>query len=92
MCSLYDVLQHADSPQYAVPLRVKPQRRARTIALDDLIDDEDDDVVSFTVRSANWSAGWDDLGVYVVTVTGKVYSVCPFAPRDMYVLCDVLLC
>lgn len=79
-CREYDVSVDADEPQQTISFM--PERRAsRSFLAQDCAERE---IASFTLGKG--AADWGPLTVYALTKSGDIYSICPYLPKNAYVM------
>lgn len=82
LCREYDISVDADEPQQTISFM--PDRRASRSFLAQ--DSSEREIASFTLGKG--AADWGPLTVYALTKSGDIYSVCPYLPKNAYVVLD----
>jgi len=77
-CREYDISADTEEPQQV--LSFVPEPKSRSFKAED---NSEREVASFSLGKGR--ADWGPLTVYAVTMSGDIYSICPYLPRNAYV-------
>jgi nucleoporin NUP82 len=75
----YDISVDTEEPQQV--LSFVPERKTKSFVAEDASERE---VASFSLGQGR--ADWGPLTVYAVMKSGDIYSICPYMPKNAYVL------
>lgn len=81
MVSEYDISVDAEEPLQVISFVPDRRRSSKTF---NAIDSAEREVASFTLGKG--MADWGPLTIYALMKNGDVYAVCPYMPKNAYVV------